>query len=343
MRGLSREEKAATLDSFLEPLESTLPLVDRSTAQNWSVCPWMAKECEEGRAKIVGYAAETGEAIHAAFSAVTQAWIDSNGAQSAVDLRNDLEFELRRARPDLQPDALKGALPSAWAWSKFLEGVHPGIIMRFDGGEGGRCGQLAYEVPDLGVTVTSELDLLYSSPSPELVEEIDYKTGHKQHWVDDVADSFQFQLHATLIFKNYPEVNAARIRVWDTRFNRLTYGVTFSRNRIADYEFRIRSALEARRRHFDNPPCWPTSEKCGQCAVAARCPVGSAEYPISAEPSEVLRDLIAVRARGDALEQRLTAHVDATGQDVRLNGVAFGRSKPKAERKSPATLYDVKE
>lgn len=337
----SKAEMAKTIDSFIDPIESDLPLLDRSTIERWASCPWAAKECEEGRAKIVGQAAVAGEAIHAALSAVTQGWIDSNGAQSPVDLRNDLEFELRRARPDLQPDVLKGCMPSAWAWSKFLEGVHPGNILRFDGGEGERCGQLAYDIPDLGVRVTSELDLLFSTPSPELLDEIDYKTGQKQHSVDDVAESFQFQLHGTLVFKNYPNVNALRIRVWDTRHNRLTYGVTFSRNRLADYEFRIRSALESRRRHWDKPPTWPTLEACRICPVAARCPV--AEYPIKAEPVELLRDLIAVRARADAIEERLSAHVDATGQDVRCNGVAFGRQKPKAERKSPATLYDVKE
>lgn len=343
MKGPTKEAMAKTIHSFLEPAETELPLVDRSTAQNWAVCPWMAKEIEEGRSRIVGQAAAVGDAVHAALSAVTQTWIDSNGAQSPVDLRNDLEFELRSSRPDIQPAVLSACMPSVWAWAKFLEGVHPGIIMRFDGGEGPRSGQLAYEMPDLGVTLTSEVDLLYSTPSEELVEEIDYKSGHKQHGVDDVADAFQFAVHGLLILKTYPPVNAVRIRVWDTRPNRLTFGVMFTRNRLADYEFRIRKAIETRRRHYDNPPAWPTSEKCGQCPVASRCPVASVEHPFATEPVELLKQLIATRAKGDAIEQRLAAVVDATGQDIRVGGCAFGRSKPKAERKSPATLYDVKE
>jgi hypothetical protein len=177
--------------------------------------------------------------------------------------------------------------------------------------------------------------------STEIIEWMDYKTGHETHDVYGVAEAFQFQMHACLILKHYPEVNAARLRIWDTRMNRVTYAVMFPRSRFSDYEWRLRSAVEARRRHKANPPCWPKLEGCRICPVASRCPV--AEYPIKAEPVELLRDLIAVRARADAIEERLAAHVDATGQDVRVGGVAFGRSKPKAERKAPATLYDIKE
>lgn len=347
MKSASKEAMAKTLDAFVDTSAIDLPLIDRSTADNWATCPWMAKECEQGRGGHVGLLAEAGEAVHQALSAATQAWIDSNGAHSSHDLRQDLEIELRRARPDLQPEALKACLPSAWAWANFLTGgyqgrmVHPHNILRFDGGEGSRSGQLAWEIPDLGVCLTSEIDLLLATASIEVVEEIDYKAGHKPWWCDDVADAFQFQVHAALIFQNYPAVNAVRVRVWCTRLNRITHTVVFSRNRLHDYEVRIRSALEARRTHYDNPPTWPMPEKCGQCQVAARCPV--AGYPIKAEPVDVLRDLIAVEARADALRQRLAAHVDSTGADVRCGSVAFGRSKPKAERKAPATLYDVKD
>lgn len=341
MKTLSREEKQKTLDSFLEDVKPELAVVDRSTIQAWGDCPWMAKEIESGRAGPVGLPAEAGEAIHAALSAATQAWIDSNGNSSATDIRNDLEIELRRVRPDLQPEAIRGAMPSAWAWSKFLESIHPGNILRFDGGEEHRCGQLALDIPDLGARVTSELDLLYSSPSPEVLEEVDYKTGHKQHWVSDVADALQFQLHACLVFENYPAVNALRVRVWDTRFNRQTYAVVFSRNRMHDYLVRIRRSLEIRIEQWNDPQTWPLPEKCGMCQVASRCPV--AGYPIAETPEQVLRDLIAVEAKADALRARLVAHVDATGRDVRCGSVSFGRNKPASGRKAPATLYEAKE
>lgn len=343
MKGPGKEAMAKTIDAFVDTSDLDLPLVDRSTAENWSCCPWMAKECEEGRGGPVGLAAEVGEAIHQCLSTTTQAWIDSNGAHSTTDLRNDLEFELRRARPDLQPEALRSMMPSAWAWSKFLADIHPGNILRFDGGEDHRSGQLAYDVPDLGARVTSELDLLYASPSPELVEEVDYKTGHKQHWVSDVADSFQFQLHALLIFHNYPNVNGARIRAWDTRLNRITYGITFSRNRLADYEFRIRSALEIRRRQWDKPETWPVSEKCAICQVAARCPVADEPlHDLASDPSGYLKKYIAVASRLASMQEAMAAHVDATKQEIVCGPIRFGRNKPKSEKKSPATMYELK-
>lgn len=341
MKGPDKEAMAATIDSFVDTSDSDLPLVDRSTAERWATCPWMAKECEQGRGGPVGIAAESGSAIHDCLSAVTASWVASRGAMSLSDLREELVFELCRTRPDIQPEAIKGCQASVWQWAKFIEGIHPENVLRFDGGKGDRCGQLAFDIPDLGARITGEVDLLTASPSPEVIEHVDYKTGHQPYWVSDVQDSFQMQFYAVLILENYPDVKAVRTRIWCTRINRITHAVYFNRDKLHQYKVRIRSALEQRRQHYDNPPPWPTVEKCSQCQVAARCPVAS--YPIGAEPVDVLRDLIAVEARADALRQRLTAHVDATGQDVRLNGVAFGRSKPKAERKSPATLYDLKE
>lgn len=340
-QGLSRDEKRKTLDSFLEPAEPSLPLVDRSTADHWATCPWAAKEIEQGRGGPVGFAAESGTAIHDCLSAVTASWIASHGAMSLTDLREELVYELQRTRPDLQPEAIKGCQPSVWQWAKFLEAIHPENVLRFDGGKGERSGQLACDMPDLGARITGEVDLLYASPSPEVIEHVDYKTGHQPYWVSDVADSFQMQWYAVLILENYPDVKAVRTRIWCTRLNRTTHAVYFNRDKLHQYTVRIRSALRFRHEYgsAEHPPCWPTSEKCSQCQVAARCPVAS--YPISAEPVDVLRDLIAVEARADALRQRLVAHVDATGKDVQCGGVCFGRNKPKAERKAPATLYDL--
>lgn len=345
-KGLSAQEKRDALKGLMPDDEHPdLPLIDRTNAENWATCPWMGKECEQGRGGPVGLLAESGEAIHQCLSAVTQAWIDSNGAHTAADLRNDLEIEMRRVRPDLQPDVINGLKPSIWAWANFISGgyqgrmIHPHNIMRFDGGEGFRSGQLAWEIPDLGVCLTSEIDLLLATASIEVVENVDYKSGHKPWWCDDVADAFQFQVHATLILHNYPDVNAVRTRVWCTRLNRVTHTVVFPRNRLHDYEVRIRSALEARRTHYDNPPTWPMPEKCGQCQVAARCPV--ATYPISAEPVDVLRDLIAVEARADALRQVLKAHVSKTKQDVRCGQVWFGKfQKPASQPKF--SIYETK-
>lgn len=348
MEGPSKAAMAKTIDAFVDTSDSDLETVDRSCLQSWAQCPFQAAEIEAGRAKIVGLAAEAGSAIHNALSVVTRQWVEDGNKYDTTyiardEMRNELECQLRKARPDLQPEVLKGMMPSLWAWAKFITSISPANILAFDGGEDiGKSAQLAYDFPDLGTRATAELDLLYAcKESTELIEWLDYKTGHATHEVYDVADSFQFQMHACLVLKHYPDVKAARLRVWDTRANRVTYAVTFPRTRFHDFEWRLRAAVEARRRYRDNPPTWPTQEGCRVCPVAARCPV--AEYPLKAEPVDLLRDLIAVEARADAIRERLAAVVDSTGRDVVCEGVAFGRNKPTAERKKPAAMYSVKE
>jgi hypothetical protein len=350
VKGLSQQEKQDALKAFVEVEETTLPLVDRSTVESWD-CPWKGKAIEEGRALPVGILAEAGNAVHDAFSAAILEHIESNGGIGAHDLRQDVEFSLRNSRPDIQPEAIKGGRPAAWAWTKALDGIHPENILAFDGGEAiGRSGQFAWDCADLGVRYTLELDFLFAGASSEVLHIWDYKSGWKGWDIDGIKDSFQFQSQAALVLQRYnkcrpgedePTVKCVTVQVWNTRANRLTPRVEFPRRNLHDYECRIRNQLLTRKRHWDNPPTWPYAEKCSVCPAATICPVST--YPIKADKVEVLRDLIATRARADALEQILSAHVDATGEDLRCGSVAYGRSKPKTERKSPATLYDIKD
>jgi hypothetical protein len=290
----------------------------------------------------VGLLAEAGEAIHAAFGSVLRSWIESHGAQSLSDLRQDVELEVRGSRPDIQPEAIRGCQNSIWSWARLIHGIHPGNVLRFDGGENERCGQLALDIPDLDVRLTSELDLLYATESPEVLDEVDYKTGWKVHDVGSVADSFQFQLHALLVFENYPGVNCLRLRVFDTRSNSITYMVPFTRSRQHDYMVRVRAAVGARIEHWENPPTWPAREKCSICPVACLCPVVDQDIgELAKDPPGFVKRLVAVEARADAMRELAAKYVDANGQDIQSGGVAFGRRKPATERKKPATLYDL--
>lgn len=349
MRGLTAEERAATLDAFVDTPDDGLESLDRSTLDRWATCPWQAAAIESGRVKIVGLAAEAGEAIHHALSTVTRTWVEDGNSYETTwaardSLRTDLEFELRRSRPDLQPEVLKGMMPSVWAWAKFLSEIRPGNVLGFDGGEADRSSQYAYDMPDLGARVTSELDLVYANPqTTELVEWIDYKTGHATHDVYDVADAFQFQLHALLLLTRFTEVKAARCRVWDTRTNRQTYAATFPRERLHSYEWRVRSAVETRKRHQADPPTWPTLESCAICPAAAICPV--ADEPLAdleKDPPGFVRKMVAVKARLDAMAKMAAKHVDKTKQEIQADGDCFGRNKPKADKKAKACLYSLK-
>ena len=346
MKKVTPAERREALKAFVEAPDDGLATVDRSTLERALTCPWQAKAVESGRCRTVGILAEAGEEGHKAFSEGVHGWIDSNGALSPSDLRMDVENAVRNARPDLQPEAVRSIQPAIYQWSQLIYSIHPGNILAFDGGEDiDRSGQLAIDFPDLGVRYTSEVDLLYQGDCPEVLEEADYKTGWKHHSQELIRDSFQFQSHAVLALEKYPDSKALRVRVFDTRHRQLSYGVYFPRERLFDWKVRIRGAIEAwRLSQSDNPPCWPTLEKCSICPAAAMCPV--ADEPIRdihRDPAAFIKRMVAVKARLDTLQDIAAEYVDETGQDIDAGGVRFGRNKPKSERKAPATIYSLKE
>lgn len=331
-----------------------LETVDRSTLARWALCPWQAAAIESGRVKHFGLAAEAGEAIHGVLGLVTRTWVEDgrtylhdgeSGVWAARDeLKRDVEFELKRLRPDLQPAALEGMRASIWAWVRFLTSISPENVLAFDGGHDiGRSSQFAYDFPDLGTRATSELDLAFKfRDSPEdVLEIVDYKTGFGRHDVYGIAEDFQFQMHAMLSLHRFPTVKTVRIRVWNTRFNDLTDAAYFTRDRFDEYLWRVRSAVETRRCQRDNPECWPMREKCGICDCAALCPVADEPLLELADPPALLRKMVAIEARLDGLKEIASGWVDAHGREIESGNLRFGRRKPPAKRKNPAALYEI--
>jgi len=335
--------KVALFDYDEQP---ELAVVDRSTLERALSCPWSARAVETGRCSAVGVLAEAGEEAHKSFSETLHSWIESNGAMEKTDLRQDAEFAVRNARPDLQPEAIRAIQGSIWSWSQLIYRIHPGNILAFDGGEDiDRSGQLALDFPDLSTRYTSEVDLLYQGDCPDVGEEVDYKTGYKDWTTEAIRDSFQFQSHAVLALEKYPQWKAIRVRVFETRNRSLSYGVYFPRERLFDWKVRIRNAISAwRLSQQENPPTWPTLEKCAICPAAAICPV--ADEPIAdlaADPPGFIRKLLAVEARADAMRKLAVALVDERKQDIQCGDVFFGRNKPKADRKPTAAIYSLKD
>lgn len=323
-----------------------LAVVDRSTLEQAASCPWMAKAIADKRCATVGILAEAGEEGHKAFSQTLHSWIDSRGAMEKSDLRQDVEFAVRNARPDLQPEAIRSIQGSIWSWSHLIYSIHPSNILAFDGGEDiNKSGQLAYDIPDMGVRFTSELDLLYQGDCPDVGEEVDYKTGWKDWTTEAIRDSLQFQCHAVLALEKYPQWKALRVRVFETRSRNLTYGVYFPRERIHDWKMRIRSAVSAWKfAQQENPPTWPVLEKCTLCPAACLCPVADeAIADLAEDPVRFVRSLVAVEARASAMSKMAAAWIDEHKQDIRAGDVYFGRQKPKTDRKANATIYSIKE
>lgn len=345
MRNASPAELKEAQKAFVDVETPDLVTVDRSTLECASVCPFQARAIADGRCSTVGVLAVASEAVHQAFGRTIHEYIDSGGAMGKTDLRESAEFEARNCRPDVQPEVMRIAQSSLWGFSQLLGSIHPSNLLSFDGGEDiDRSGQLAIDFPDFGVRYTSEVDLLYQSEAPEVGDEVDYKLGWKDWTAEDVRDSFQFQSHAVMALEKYPQWKALRVRIFD-RKGRMTFPVYFQRERLFDWKVRIRKAIEAwQLSQSDNPPCWPTLEKCGQCPAACLCPV--ADQPIAdlaADPPGFVKRLVAVEARVDAMRALAAKYVDANGADIQAGDVWFGRNKPRTERKAPATVYSPKE
>lgn len=316
--------------------------IDRSDLEEWAVCPMRAL-LGIGRKKSVGIIAEVGNASHDAISQTISSFVDSQGALNPHDLMLELETNFRSARPDLQPDVIKSLCRSAYAISRIIGDEHYQNILRYDGGAGELTGQLAHDIEDIGVRVTSELDLLMSTPSPEVVQVYDWKSGHKQWNEDDVFKSFQFQLQAWLVLQNYPDVQMVRVSIFNTRTNTKTYSVEFKRHNLADYDSRIRYAATLFVTYSDKStaPTWPASDKCDTCPVALWCDAAGGDVnEVKQDPEYWVDQLVALEAKKKAIEKALGPICLGRGQDiVTKSGNAFGFDKPKRSVKPKPTSY----
>jgi len=317
---------------FDEPLE----IVDRSSLELALVCP-MQMHLKRETAGVVGMAAAVGEACHVAISKTVQHYIDSIDAGDMVrpsDLADRLNLELLHSRPDVQPEAIEACRASVWAIARTLHDTDPDNILRFDGGQGKRSGQMAWDARD-GFRVTTEFDLLRATESVQKLREDDWKSGWGMHTTESVARSFQFTLHAVLVFENFPAVQQLDVVVWNLRTGRPLPSVQFYRSKLQQYQALIQSAVDVWIEHDTNAiervPCWPATEKCRICDVAARCP--SYSRPVPLDDSEAFTAMIAVEANLKARQDDLAARVVKNGKpilspDGKEEFGKFGAEKP---------------
>ena len=339
MKSLSPSEMKATLDSFVDMSDPGLEVVDRSSLEPWSECPMQASLLADGKQGPMPHFVEAGEQAHQAFSRAIGEWIDTNAEIGPKGIRETLESALIGSRPDLQPQTIASARASIWTFAAFLSEINPANILHFDGGERlGRSGQLAMDFPTAGVRYTSELDLVWQGPVKGVLQTEDWKTGWRFHRGWDVANSFQFQSHAVLLFEKYPEIAAVETRVWDTRRGAATYPAIFERAKQRVYLTRIHAALQSRYDHKDNPVPWPVAEKCERCQVARHCSASGDIGTVASDPAAALREYIALGAKTKALHGLLAAHVKNNGVIQLDTGERFAsehKSKPKVQLIAP--------
>lgn len=333
-------------DAWVE--EKQLKIIDRSDLELYVVCPRQAVLMASGEILNASAEMDSGNAVHDALGEVTAEYVASQWAMNQREVQELLDAYLLQSRPDVQSDAIDAMQFAKYSWARFLTDRHYQKILRHDGGDGKWSGQIAYDFDDLGIRVTSEIDLLYAGPSPEVIHEIDYKTGHTFWSMTDVAESFQFQFHALLLFAEYENIQAVEIRVWNTRRNNLTYPVIFDRKKHFDkILYRVRAAAEkyvrSQGKAAADVEAWPGVEKCSLCRAASRCMDSKHVGDIAASPEAYLAETIALQANLDARYEALKGQVKQTGKDIVLsNGDSFGFNKPKTTRKPTAAIYSTK-
>jgi hypothetical protein len=304
--------------------------------------------------------ANAGNGVHDAISAAITAWIESGGNDPQFqhrELKDFLATELTHSRPDVQPDVIRAARRAVYSWSEFIcgnkydpgkNGIAPENILHYDGGDGARCGQLAIDFDDLQCRATSEVDFLAAAHvTPDVLYEVDIKSGHKLVTMDVVRDSFQFCFHAMLVFHKYPTCKVLRVIAWNTRTNHRSWVFEFTRDNLEAYRNRVHSAASFWFQYRDLPPedcpTWPETYKCSICDAAHLCPA-SCSVPEDGESAEgVLDRVVALKAKLKAMTDWLTTQADKRGKDIVSGATHWGRCKPPSGKKVTAVLYEIKQ
>lgn len=321
-------------------VEDALPVVDRSTLEAFELYPYRARMVADGKAKESSMPLDVGCIIHNALADATASHIEFGGNLTASELRQRVCNLLDAGdRYEFYREAATATESFLYQWSRWLGGLKPAFIMRHDGGKGDRTGQMAMDFPEC--RVTSEVDLMLSTASPELVRVIDYKTGWGTWDADDVEQSFQFTLHALLIFANYPKVQEVGVSVWNTRTCYQTPFVRFHRKHESSYFARVEKAVKQwakwHKADVDSVPCYP-SDLCRNCPVLMSCRIAG-EFE-QQSPEGLLSRLAVLNAQAAKIEDALKAHVKTTGQDVVSGEFRYGLGKPKKTRPT-MSLYQA--
>lgn len=332
------------LESFVDidvPWEDeSTPLADRSTLEAWATCPAMARMKEQGMG-LAGLPAASGNEVHDAISEIITDYLDCGEAMSRADLRQLLTDRIRYARPDVQPDAIQGM--AAWLVAEVIYEAPTGGIIRYDGGEGERSGQLAFDVN--GVRVTGEVDLLLATMSPDVLRIVDWKSGWGAYSIERVASEFQCQVYAWLCFMNF-DVQRVDFVVVNTRKRFCTPRVSFERGRdLQNIQARIERSVTAMKtwQGRDDAPAWPAPEKCRWCDVALSCkafvPSQPAATMIRTDPALAVDALVAYERLHDLYIEELTAIRAQTGEPiVGHSGAVFDYPKPTTRKQKPRLL-----
>lgn len=245
----------------IEAFSAPKPIIlQRTELGRYAICPHQANLCEQLAEEIETHdiLPETGKIVHA----IAKTAIESNGRnlQEAADY---IAEELPKARPDLQPEALRAGRNLA------------NEIRRFAGSQVLLCDEpvsrsLMPATQDKGeVLVVCEPDLVLASTKADTIIVPDYKTGYKQRTSQEALDDFQTCVGSWILFGKFQTVNIIHWFYLNTRkFTRSYCRIERERDE-ANFETRIFETVRIKLDGCDD--AWPEPEKCAQCPVVNKC------------------------------------------------------------------------
>ncbi len=334
-----------TTELFVEP--DVLAPVDRSTLETTAECPRQARFIETGAVNHVNGFMVSGQEAHNAIGETITEYVESRGQTGFKDTQELLLQRLSASRPDVQPDVIKAVERSAYSIAKYLHEIHYENIRCWDGGRGEHSSQLAYDMEEFNLRITSELDLLHDSESPEVLTEVDFKSGWQLWRHGDVKSSFQFQLHALLVAAKFPDVKALEVKIWNTRLNSLTYPVIFKLDAESLYpiKFRVRNAalayFKTRGKEPNDCEAWPLCEKCEACPAAHLC--DASKFTCDESPEQIVDKIVILEAQAAGLRKVAQKLVKDSGKEIVTPlGNHFGTDKPKRKLAPKFDVYQLK-
>ncbi len=285
--------------------------------------------------------------------------IQNVGSDTTATLKVDyMNAEVQHTLAHVNLDCQQGLpRPSTYAIGEFLRERNPADVRAYQGGEGQQNGQFAVELlpatRDRGAVIaTSEIDLLLSGTSTQELWEIDWKSGYRPWTSDDVKSAFQFRMHNWLVMNTFPELEQLHVTVWQTRFNRRTPRVTFTRKAAMNFQGCVEMAWRARDKVFryvashDDKEPWPdeftwVGDHCDFCPAYKACPrIKAAKIAggnLRDDPAEAVKDWVALKTAAGRLHALLRKYVDDNGE---IQGeINFGTKGPSPVRKAVASTY----
>lgn len=270
----------------------------RSELQRYAICPHQANLYENKADEIETHdiLPETGKHIHKIAEEAIK--VCDYNLQEAADYFAE---ELPKARPDIQPEALRAGRNLANELRRFSSNR---ILLC----EEPVTRSLLPATTERGeILILSELDLVLATTKEDTIIVLDYKTGYKNRTNQEAKDDFQTCVNSWCLFGKFPNIQTIHFFYLNTRINTRSYA-QITKDDEPNLEARI---FETARYWLEgSDEAWPEPTKCSMCDVVRWCKLADLlPRKLAKNPKEYLDLYITKCAQCDEMLKAMKAYV----------------------------------